>query len=249
MGIPVPYIAETTAPDMNAWEYISEYTPQFGVVQAYNTNTQYFTDDLVNYNSNVYQLGTNIDVQYRAASLAPNLQYWSKIEEYIPEKYSPSLIYTNGVTYAYGAFVNYNGSVYICTDSDGFTAITDEPDTDIWVYVNEVQSIVQYQQGSLYTIYTKVYYSGFLYQLTYTTPYISNSAGIDTAFWELIPNFKNQNITEMTRIFKIIVNSRQSALIEFTTDEDMGYVKVGEQLGDTIQKDIKISGTDIASFE
>src|SRR5574343_776668 len=29
----------------------------------------------------------------------------------------------------------------------------------------------------------------------------------------------------------------------------MGYVKIGEQLGDTIQKDIKISGTDIASFE
>ena len=244
--VPAPFRSTTAMPDPQFWDMIGQFTPQFDTVLPYTTSKDYASLSLAHYGTGVYQLQDTIRIKHRALTDIPDENYWTNKGIYDANMYSPPE-YTVGTTYVYGDYVQINGLVYIMYGTE-YTAV-EFNDVD-WGYVGEAQSIPAYIKGALYDINAVVVYNGNLYKLTYCLPYISSTTEPDAAFWEYMTEYMTIPTSTSTRLFKIMINTRKSSLIEFETDSNLGTLKIGTQLGELVHKNIQLSNTNlISSFE
>lgn len=218
---------------------------------VYEVGVKYRAYTHVQSNGRLYQLKNNTPLPYYAESGTPDLAAWDDIGAYSPQL-TPLLPYANNTNYTIGSRVSYNGRVYELSGVSGNSYLTtsDSPHTSYWKNLGAISgSFPTYTNNKVYDIGETVKYGSNVYELLYSLPYISSSTAPDMRFWTDVEAYNSTRANEEARIFRIIINTRQSALINFETDSDLGIIKIGQQLGDSRIMNIVATSAGAMSYE
>lgn len=248
MGVTLPYYARDGAPSQDDWTDIGAYNPQYTDIADYTVGSQYNVNSQVRYGANAYRLTSKINNELLASSSSPTAEYWSDLGVYDAERYLPSQVYRNGRSYVLDQYVSHGGIVYRCI-VQSITTTTSSPDSSAWTAIGPVSTLPTYAQGTVYSMSDHVRYGTHVYQLVYTQPYIATTTAPDSHFWDDLGSYEGALETSLTRVFRIVINTRRSNLIDFQTGSGLGILRIGQPLGEAINKDIIATSTNLMSYE
>lgn len=218
---------------------------------GYEQGIKYRAYSHVHSNGQLYRLNPDATTPYYAESGTPSIDDWTPVGEYVPQ-FSPVAPYVNGSEYKINDKATHNGRLYklLPVVATQLKAITATPDLTYWNNLGVIAgAFAVYKQGTIYTIGARVKVGTTVYELRQTQPYISSTPTPDLSFWTDMGVYDNKNDETTERIFKIIINTRRSSLITFTSPQNLGIVKIGQQLGDSVIKDIRATSDGSISYE
>lgn len=105
------------------------------------------------------------------------------------------------------------------------------------VLLFKVQSVdlPEYASGVTYYSYSHVTYGSDIYKLKsgISTPHIASTIAPNTTAWSLVGTYTEQT-APIVRTFALVLNTRQSGNIGFTTLPDLGVIKAGQIIGESL---------------
>lgn len=234
-GETLPHRAEDGAPN-DSWEDIGTYQPQYSELEAYEDATTYLVHSQVKHNGNRYKLSDKVATHYLTVSATPDMSYWNDIGAYNSEQYNPTVEHSAGVDYDVNDYVSYGGYVYICTVAH--TSPITAPDPANFDIVGPVTIVGDYADATLYELNDLVKHNSRVYTLQFTQPYTTNTADPDLTFWTDEGAYTPGANTDQYRLFRILINRQNSGLVTFDVTPELGAFQIGQQLGETVNKDI-----------
>lgn len=264
-GITLPFRSESGAPDPESWTDIGPYVPQYVAVPGYAMNTIYDPGAYTQHNNRLYQLTAKIRTYARAYTNNPDMTKWRLRDtdsDYIQEKHNPSLAYVPGTTYNAPAgveiYTKYNNSVYKLNNTttrpykapayDGSSDVLLAPAIGSWTRVGPVVD-EPYVPNNIYKLDDVVFHAGKIYTLKSVIPFTAVPDSPDLEFWNDVGVYGSGSDAVSERLFRIVINTQKSALIEFETKSGMGSIKIGEQLGDNTVRDVIASPDQLVTYE
>ncbi len=123
----------------------------------------------------------------------------------------------------------------------------------------ELRDPPSYTRNVYYPSYSHMHFNGrfFGMRVGVNAPHLATTGAPDRDVWEDIGSYTpqypindiNGDNLDNQRLFRIIINTQNSDLVDFITDPDLGEIRVGEQFGESHRVQFETSRDELMSFE
>lgn len=217
----------------------------------YTPTTKYRAYTHVHSNGRLYRLNANATLPYYAVSGTPAADDWTDIGAYTPQ-YTAILPYINGTQYSIADRIVSSNRIWQLSSNAAiqYKATPASPDATYWKNLGVIAGAYSpYTQNSIYSVNATVKHGSNVYQLIFTQPFISSHPTPDSRFWTNVGPYTGNVEVQPERIFRIVINTRRSSLIVFKTQPNLGIIKIGQQIGDSVIKNIEAFSDVTMSYE